>query len=93
MEVLSTDDISQISYEVLGRGSCVEAKTLNFQSAKRVVVNIKPTIMMIPKAHVVFNYLTSDGEIISERIEINFGNELVNHVSWILKLRVLFFNQ
>lgn len=81
VEILSTDEIDQISYEVLGRGNCVEAKTLHFPSTKRHVVEIQPSLMMIPKAQLVFNYVTSDGEIISERIEVHFGNELVNHVS------------
>lgn len=81
VEVLSTIEIAQLSYEVLGRGKCVEAKTVYFSPTTRYVFEIKPSLMMIPKAQLVLNYVTEDGEIISERIEINFGNELINHVS------------
>lgn len=41
---------------------------------------------MIPKAQLVVYYLSHDGEIISDRVEIEFGNELINHV------RVTFLN-
>jgi hypothetical protein len=66
---------------VFGRGNCEDAKMLNFEPTKKYTFEFQPTLMMIPKAQLVLNYITEDGEIITERIEVNFGNELENHVS------------
>lgn len=80
VQILSTKMISQLSYQIFGRGCSVEANTVKFESTKDYILNIKPSFLMIPKAQVVVYYLSTDGEIISDRIEIEFGNELINHV-------------
>lgn len=81
VEVLFTDESSQLSYQLLGRGTCIESKTLHFNPTKRHIIDFTPSLKMIPKAQMIFNYVTTDGEIISDRIEIEFGNELINEVS------------
>jgi hypothetical protein len=80
VEVLTTDEISQLSYQVIGRGSTVEANSVNFESTKKYTLTFRPTLMMVPKAQLIVYYLTKDGEIISDKTEIEFGNELVNNV-------------
>ena len=80
VEVSSTKEISKLSYQILGRGSCIESKSVNFTATKRHVFEFKPHLMMLPKAQLIVNYLHSDGEIISDRIEIGFVNELINKV-------------
>lgn len=82
IEVLTTDEVSQLSYQVIGRGSTIEAGSVNFDNAKKYILEIQPTLMMIPKAQIVVYYLTKEGEIISDNIEVEFGNELVNNVSF-----------
>jgi CD109 antigen len=39
-----------------------------------------PTLEMVPKASVIVFYITDDGEIISDSLKIEFGNELRNFV-------------
>lgn len=80
VEILSTKEISKLSYQVLGRGSCVESKTVYFTATTRHVFEFKPHLLMLPKAQLIVAYLHSDGEIISDRIEIGFVNELINQV-------------
>jgi len=36
---------------------------------------------MLPKAQIVIYYITKDGEIVSDKVEVEFGNELTNYVS------------
>jgi len=36
---------------------------------------------MLPKATVVTYYIADNGEIISDKIEVEFGNQLLNQVS------------
>lgn len=80
IEVLATKEISQLSYQVLGKGNLVESKTVAFPQTKRHVLSFTPKVTMVPKSHVIIYYLTTDGEIISDKIEVEFGNELVNFV-------------
>lgn len=79
--ILATHEMTQLSYQIIGRGKCVESNKVFFDPSKSHTIEITPTLMMIPKAQAIFNYITSDGEIISDRIEINFGNDFINHVS------------
>lgn len=80
VQILSTKEISQLSYQIFGRGCSVEANTVKFENTKDYTLNIKPSFLMIPKAQLVVYYLSHEGEVISDRIEIEFGNELVNYV-------------
>jgi hypothetical protein len=79
--VLTNTDIKQFTYQIFGKGRMVDAKTLTFPATKKHVFTFKPTPNMLPKARVVVYYFTDDGEIISDKTEIEFGNELVNFVS------------
>ena len=81
IQVLATKEISQLSYQVFGKGSLVESKTISFPSTKRHVISFVPKVTMIPKARVIIFYLTTDGEIVSDKVEVEFGNELINFVS------------
>jgi CD109 antigen len=80
IEVLSTKEIAKLSYHVMGKGKLVDSQTVNFDNSKRHVLNITPKVSMVPKARVIVYYLTANGEIISDKIDVEFGNELSNFV-------------
>jgi CD109 antigen len=80
IEVLSTSDISSISYQIIGKGNLIEAKTVKFPNTRRYILNFKPKLSMIPTAQMVIYYLTSEGEIVSDKIEVQFENQLNNYV-------------
>lgn len=81
IQVLSTAEITQLTYQVLGRGSLAETKTVKFDKTKDYVLDIQPQMAMLPKAQIVIFYITKDGEIISDNVEVEFGSELTNYVS------------
>lgn len=81
IQVLATKAISQLSYQIFGKGSLVESKTISFDSTKNALISFIPKVTMIPKAHVIIFYLTSDGEMVSDKVDVEFGNELINFVS------------
>lgn len=64
----------------MGKGNLVESKTVNFNNAKRHIINITPKVSMVPKARVIIYYIAANGEIISDKIDVEFGNELSNFV-------------
>lgn len=79
------------TYQIFGRGVLVKSETLQIPLTNRHIFDFKPSIKMIPKAQMVVYYITTDGEIISDRLEIQFGNELENQVRKILNLVIEYF--
>ncbi|KAG5667283.1 hypothetical protein PVAND_015269 [Polypedilum vanderplanki] len=80
IEVLATTELQRLSYNVFGRGKLIESNSVAVENSKTHTLEIKSTVMMIPKAYIVVYYLTNDGEIVSDKTEIEFGNELINYV-------------
>lgn len=80
IEVLATNELKELTYQVFGRGKMIESQTIKANNAKTHTVEISPSLMMIPKANVVVYYISPLGDIVSDKIDIEFGNELINHV-------------
>lgn len=81
INILATSEISQLTYEIVARGNLVDTKVVKFDPTKNYNLNIKPQMSMLPKAQIVIFYITKDGEIVSDKVEVEFGNELTNYVS------------
>lgn len=79
--MLCTENLKQLTYHVVGRGDVITSGVVEVPNVKSFQFEIKPTMAMVPKANVVVYYITDGGEIISDKIVINFGNELQNFVS------------
>ncbi|KAG5667286.1 hypothetical protein PVAND_015272 [Polypedilum vanderplanki] len=80
IEVLSNNEIKELNYQIFGKGNLVEAKTISFPTTKKYTLTFKPTAQMLPIAKVIIYYFTADGEIISDHLIIEFGNELENYI-------------
>jgi Alpha-2-macroglobulin bait region domain len=48
---------------------------------KNFKFDITPTQKMVPKAHIILFYVTEKGELISDKITVEFEKELSNYVS------------
>ncbi|CAG9810736.1 unnamed protein product [Chironomus riparius] len=81
IQVLATSEISQLTYDVIARGNLVDTKVVKFDPTKEYSLNIKPQMLMLPKAQIVIYYITKNGEIVSDKVEVEFGNELTNYVN------------
>ena len=81
IQILATSEISQLTYDVIARGNLVDTKVVKFDATKEYSLNIKPQMSMLPKAQIVIYYITKNGEIVSDKVEVEFGNELTNYVS------------
>ncbi|XP_070505052.1 CD109 antigen-like [Chironomus tepperi] len=81
IQVLSTSEISQLTYEVVARGALVDTKVVKFDPTKEYSLNIKPQMAMLPKAKIVIYYITKVGELVSDKVEVEFGNELTNYIN------------
>lgn len=81
IDVLSTEKLSELTYQVVAKGDVLLSDTVSVPSEKHFQLEFQPTLPMLPKSNVVVFYITSDGEIISDSLKLEFGNELMNFVS------------
>jgi CD109 antigen len=80
IDVLATKNLNQITYHVIGKGDIIVSETITIPGERSFQFEFMPTMAMVPKASVVVFYITDDGEIISDSLKIEFGNELRNFI-------------
>lgn len=73
--------MSQLTYQVLGRGDVIVSKTFPVYGSTKYNFRFLASFAMVPKASLVVYYIRTDGEIISDHIKIELGDELNNYVS------------
>lgn len=81
IDILSTHELKKLNYQVFAKGGIVLSETIEVPNEKNFLLEITPTIAMVPKADIIVFYMTPDGEIISDTIKVEFENELSNFVS------------
>lgn len=77
---MATEEINQLTYQVLGRGGVIISRTLQVPNLRNYNFRFLASFAMVPKANVIIYYIRDDGEIISDQIKIEFGDELQNFV-------------
>lgn len=70
-----------LSYQVLGRGDIIFTNTVEIPNRKSHAITFLATFAMLPKAHFIVHYI-KDNEVISDRLEIDLGDDLQNFVSF-----------
>lgn len=70
-----------MTYQIVGSGDIIELVNVKVGNLKNFQIEFMPTSRMAPKVNVVVFYMTSDGEIISDSLKIEFGSEMRNFVS------------
>lgn len=85
MKVQTTEPVKEFSYQVLGRGDIITAGNVLVEKKANAVKQIQifkflATFAMVPTAQVVVFYVRPNGEMVSDRLEIQFGSELQNFV-------------
>lgn len=84
IEVQSTHDLSQLTLQIVAKGEVVVSKVVDGQNKKKHQIEFIPTLSMVPTANVIVYYITKDGEIISDSLKVEFGNELRNFVRFFM---------
>lgn len=79
VEVQSTENMRYLSYQVLGRGDVIITNTVQIPNRKSHSITFLASFVMVPEAQFIA-YFVRDGQIASDKIEINF-DELQNFVS------------
>lgn len=80
IEVQSTESMRYLSYQILGRGDIIFTNTVEIPNRKRHIITFLATFAMVPKAQFIVHYI-KDNEVISDKLEIDLGDDLQNFVS------------
>lgn len=86
VDVVATEEMNQLTYQVLGRGDVIISRTLQVPNSKNFNFRFLGSFAMVPKANLIVYYIRDDGEIISDQLKIEFGDELQNFVSFTASL-------
>jgi CD109 antigen len=81
VDVMATEEMSQLTYQVLGRGDVIISKTVQVPNSKSFNFRFLASFAMVPKANLIVFYIRPDGEIVSDNLKVEFGDELQNFVS------------
>lgn len=76
----STESLRYLSYQVFGRGDIIYTNTVEIPNRKSHVLTFLASFLMVPKAQFIVYYVKDD-EIISDKLEIEFAEDLQNFVS------------
>lgn len=93
IDVTATEDLTQLTYQILGRGDVIISRTIQVPQARSFNFKFLASFAMVPKASLVVYYIRPDGEIISDQLKIEFGDELQNSVSASEYLRENFIDE
>jgi hypothetical protein len=80
IDVQATKNLEQLIYQVIGSGSVLQSETIQTPRTKQYELSFQPKQEMIPKSQVIIYYIASNGEMISDKVELEFANELKNQV-------------
>jgi Alpha-2-macroglobulin bait region domain len=80
VQVKATENIRYLYYQVIGKGG-VLASHRKSPNSKVFVFQFWATFPMVPEAVLVVYYYRPNGEIVADRVPLNFENRLDNYVS------------
>lgn len=80
VDVIATEQMNQLTYQIMGRGDVIHSRTLQVPSSRNFNFRFLASFAMVPKASVVVYYIRPDGEMITDQLKIEFGDELQNFV-------------
>lgn len=83
IQVNSTESLTYVGYQVLGRGDVIVASTMQIPSAGQhtAVIRFLATYAMAPTAHVIVQYVRDGGEMIADAVDVELDGVLQNYVS------------
>ncbi|XP_037050047.1 CD109 antigen-like [Bradysia coprophila] len=80
VEVTSTEPLDYFTYQILGRGDIIVTRTEPVPKTNYFVFTFLASFEMVPKAQLIVYYM-KNAHIISDSIDIEFGEELHNFVN------------
>lgn len=80
IKVESNTEINYLIYKVIGGSNLIDSKIVRFSPTKEYILKIKSTPAMDSSVDVLVYYISEDGELVSDKVDVNIDH-LKNHVS------------
>lgn len=81
VDVSATVPMKYFNYQVLGRGDVIVGGTINVPELRSHTFRFPASFAMVPRARLLVYFIQDDGELVSDAVDIEFGNDLQNFVS------------
>ncbi|XP_065072649.1 thioester-containing protein 1 allele S3-like isoform X6 [Ochlerotatus camptorhynchus] len=78
VDVSSTVPMKYINYQVLGRGDVIVGGTIPVPDRMSHTFRFPASFAMVPRARLIIYFIHTDGQMISDYVEIEFASELQN---------------
>ncbi|XP_062547431.1 thioester-containing protein 1 allele R1-like isoform X11 [Armigeres subalbatus] len=78
VDISSTVPMKYFNYQVLGRGDVIIGGTIPVPDRKTHTFRFPASFAMVPRARLVVYFIHSDGQMISDFVEVEFASELQN---------------
>ncbi|XP_053692791.1 thioester-containing protein 1 allele R1-like isoform X3 [Sabethes cyaneus] len=78
VDVSATVPMKYFNYQVLGRGDIIIGGTINVPELRSHTFRFPASFAMVPRARLVVYFIQDDGELVSDAVDIEFGNDLQN---------------
>ncbi|XP_058816280.1 thioester-containing protein 1 allele R1-like, partial [Topomyia yanbarensis] len=78
VDVSSTVPMKYLNYQVLGRGDIIVGGTIAVPEQKSHTFRFPASFAMVPRARLVVYFIRENGELVSDKTDIEFGNDLQN---------------
>jgi Alpha-2-macroglobulin bait region domain len=79
VQIRATESIDYLHYQVISKDGVVVSQQVN-PNAKIFTIKFRATFAMVPEASLIVYYYRPDGEIVSDRVTLQFENRLDNFV-------------
>ena len=80
IHVESNVEINYLIYKIIGGSSLIDSKLVKFSPSKEYTLEIQSTPSMGASFDVLIYYITEDGELVSDKVNVDVNN-LPNYVS------------
>ncbi|XP_045472124.1 CD109 antigen [Harmonia axyridis] len=78
VSVTCSEPMNHLNYVVIGRGDVIVSKTLQINNERNIMIKFKAVHSMVPLAHFIVSYVTKNGELIGDTLDIRIDGILQN---------------
>jgi hypothetical protein len=80
VKVLATEALSSITYNIFGQGALIQSDSVKVMDGKSTSFSFLGTFNMLPEATLLVYYIKPSGDLISDRVVIEFSKDFKNYV-------------
>jgi Alpha-2-macroglobulin bait region domain len=80
VQVKATEPMTYLYSQVIGKGGVLASRRVTRKRSNIFTFRFRATFAMVPEAALVVYYYRPNGEIVSDRLALTFGDRLDNYV-------------